>query len=105
MAPLAAVLGAVRGRASSHVVIRTSLLQVQTLHVTLPSTHGPQRQQSWVQRRGFSSGAGADPDARPPFPPFTFETAKEKVNACEFTERTRGPHSCSSIYRHHPLSL
>jgi len=83
MAPFAAVLGAATRRSlpSSGRVGFGTPLQLQALQVTISSSHGSQHQQSWVQRRAFSSGAVADPEARPPFPPFTFETAKEKVSA------------------------
>lgn len=88
MAPLAAVLraasvGSRRSLSSGHVA--TS--QLQMLKGTVTSSHGPQHQQAWAQRRAFSSGGAADPESRPPFPPFTFETANEKVSACDCTER------------------
>lgn len=103
MAPLAAVLGSASRRSllsSTRVGFGTPLQLQQALsafQVTIPSTHGSQHQQVWAQRRAFSSGAPTDPEARPPFPPFTFETAKEKVSVRVQIKRTGCPPDIRSI--------
>ncbi len=38
------------------------------------------------------------PEARPPFPPFTLETARQKVQAAEDAWNTRDPHRVALAY-------
>ncbi|MGV9761269.1 MULTISPECIES: nuclear transport factor 2 family protein [Streptomyces] len=44
------------------------------------------------------SEEAAVPEARPPFPPFTLETARQKVQAAEDAWNTRDPHRVALAY-------
>lgn len=76
MARLAAGL---RAAVTSTRVFETGLY-LHSPAAAISTSHGFGFQHPLTQQRGFSGSAAADSEARPPFPPFTFETAKEKVS-------------------------
>ncbi|EKU20102.1 response regulator receiver domain-containing protein, partial [Nannochloropsis gaditana CCMP526] len=75
------------GAAAARITPRIAALRAVSKHFT-------------YSERQFTSSTGAsnNPEARPPFPPYTFETATEKVRKAQDAWNTRNPDVVALAY-------